>query len=328
MVPETQKCEYPTTDGAPCQNDVSAGTIRCAAGHPVVVTRRAGLGSSRSTGHAVVEDSPTIDAELVFAEGLPVESALRHEAAVDMDIAKKHSEYLVAVRELHRRREYSISSLHALVHNYRYRSGKGLEAEREQALCGDLDMGWRNAQKNPPQPDELIAHLSAVLENEFVDEKDKQEVAKILDKVTAARDDTTEGRQAYLNAEEKYQGWSRFFLVTNTGGHIHSSMACSTCRPTTSFGWLPELSGLDEKAAVDAEGARLCSVCFPDAPVEWQEGYYAQQAAAKAAAKCAGSGTSSYEGKPGRRYQKCMQCGEMVTITSRGLMRAHKPKKS
>jgi len=286
-----------------------------------------GLGSTRSSAQSVVEDSPTIDAELVFAEGLPAKPALRHEAVVDMDIAKRHGEYLAAVRELLRQREYSISSLHALVHNHRYRSGKGLEAEREQALCGDLDMSWRNAQKNPPRPDVLVAHLSSVLESDFVDEKDKQEVAKILAKVTSANDAVAEGRHAYLKAEEKYQGWSRFFLVTNTGGHIHSSMSCSTCRPTTDFGWLPELSGLDQKAAVDAEGARLCSVCFPDAPVEWQEGYYAEAAAKKAASKCKGSGTSDYSGTAGKRYQKCNACGEVVSITSRGLMRAHKPKK-
>jgi hypothetical protein len=63
--------------------------------------------------------------------------------------------------------------------------------------------------------------------------------------------------------------WSRFFLVTSSAGHIHSSMNCSTCRPTTSFGWLPDVSGLTEVEAVEAHGPTLCSVCFPSAPVEW-----------------------------------------------------------
>lgn len=85
--------------------------------------------------------------------------------------------------------------------------------------------------------------------------------------------------------EETYTGWSRFFLVTSSSGHVHSSMHCSTCRPTTTFGWLPELSGQTESAAVDELGPTLCSVCFPSAPVDWTTGkkITAAQAARKAA---------------------------------------------
>lgn len=62
-------------------------------------------------------------------------------------------------------------------------------------------------------------------------------------------------------------GWPRFFLVTNAGGHVHSSMACTTCYPTTRFAWLPDLSGSDEQAVIDAAGDGACTVCFPNAPV-------------------------------------------------------------
>lgn len=82
--------------------------------------------------------------------------------------------------------------------------------------------------------------------------------------------------------------WSRFFLVLNTNGHIHSSTSCSTCRYDTNFAWLPELSGLTEAEAVDGHGPILCSVCFPSAPVEWTNGVSKAVAAdreAKAAAK-------------------------------------------
>lgn len=74
---------------------------------------------------------------------------------------------------------------------------------------------------------------------------------------------------APLEADFKANRWSRFFLVLNRNGHVHSSMHCSTCRVSTSFGWQPELSGLDEAAAVEALGPKLCSVCYPSAPVEW-----------------------------------------------------------
>lgn len=81
-------------------------------------------------------------------------------------------------------------------------------------------------------------------------------------------------QQTYVTIQQfeaQYTGWSRFFLVTSSPGHIHSSMHCSTCRPTTQYGWLPELSGRDEEAAVKECGPTLCSVCFPDAPVDWQD---------------------------------------------------------
>lgn len=66
--------------------------------------------------------------------------------------------------------------------------------------------------------------------------------------------------------------WSRFYLVTNTNGHIHSSMNCSTCFNSTQFAFLPNLSGLDEAAAVTDQGEILCSICFPSAPVAWTTG--------------------------------------------------------
>jgi hypothetical protein len=75
-----------------------------------------------------------------------------------------------------------------------------------------------------------------------------------------------------LEAEYEAVRWSRFFLVVNANGHIHRNMHCSTTFPTTLWAWLPDLSGLTEADAVQAEGTRLCSVCFPSAPVEWTVG--------------------------------------------------------
>lgn len=78
---------------------------------------------------------------------------------------------------------------------------------------------------------------------------------------------------APFHAEFRATQWSRFFIVPD--GHIHSSMNCSTCNKdgkATSFGWLPQLSGLTEADAVEAHGMTLCTVCFPSAPVEWTTG--------------------------------------------------------
>lgn len=105
---------------------------------------------------------------------------------------------------------------------------------------------------------------------------------------------------AYEEVSKEYTGWSRFYLVKASNGHIHSSMDCSTCFPTTQFGWLVDVSGLSEAEAVAAHGERLCTVCFPSAPSAWTDAdsYYARIAretrderlaerAAKAAAKAA-----------------------------------------
>lgn len=63
-------------------------------------------------------------------------------------------------------------------------------------------------------------------------------------------------------------GWTRFYLVTNTGGHVHWTTACNTCFPTTEFAWLTEYSGMSNADFAEEAGAKACTVCFPDAPVE------------------------------------------------------------
>jgi len=132
---------------------------------------------------------------------------------------------------------------------------------------------------------------------------------------------------APLNAEFDAKRWSRFFLVQ--GGHIHSSMSCSSCNKMgqlTRFGWLPELSGLTEADAVAAHGAILCTVCFPSAPVEWTNGHE-EAAAAKRAAQCPGSG-KYVAAEPGKRsrYVGCPECDHFGARTANGYVRAHKPK--
>lgn len=61
-------------------------------------------------------------------------------------------------------------------------------------------------------------------------------------------------------------GWTRAFLVSNTGGHVHKNMHCGTCFPTTQYAWMTEFSGMDEAEIVDAAGERACTVCYPTAP--------------------------------------------------------------
>lgn len=68
--------------------------------------------------------------------------------------------------------------------------------------------------------------------------------------------------------EFKARPWNRYYLVTNAGGHVHSSMGCQTCFPTTQYAWLVEQSGMTHEALVDLAGEAACTVCFPSAPVD------------------------------------------------------------
>ena len=88
----------------------------------------------------------------------------------------------------------------------------------------------------------------------------------------AAVDAHSEIRERIWALSVEYTGWSRFFVVTSSAGHIHSSTGCHTCRDTTTYGWLPNLSGQSEALAVETHGAALCTVCFPSAPVAWVGG--------------------------------------------------------
>ena len=125
----------------------------------------------------------------------------------------------------------------------------------------------------------------------------------------------------YQEKNRQYGGWSRFFLVL--GGHIHSSLNCSTCNKegkSTNFGWLPDLSGLAEDDAVKEHGAILCTVCYPSAPVEHTNKYELEKAA-KAENRCPSSGTGSW--RNGERLRRCPGCDTRITVTANGYIRAH-----
>lgn len=119
----------------------------------------------------------------------------------------------------------------------------------------------------------------------FTSVEDEQQKIDLLTDDLAA----VEAKAAPFEAIFSEHRWSRFFLVRNTNGHIHSSLNCQTCFWDTDFAWLPSLSGLTESDAVAEQGEILCSVCFPSAPVEWTNGSSnatkdakAERAAAKA----------------------------------------------
>lgn len=143
----------------------------------------------------------------------------------------------------------------------------------------------------------------------------------------------TKFTEALDEHEKGYEGWARFWCVPN--GHIHRNRRCSTCNrngKATSFFLAHEVSGMDEAAAVAAQGPVLCTVCFPTAPLDWTNGLD-EAAKAKKDAQCSGSGShyDSYlphEVRRMRKWATCPVCGDRPSVTSTGKLRAHKPKDS
>lgn len=125
-------------------------------------------------------------------------------------------------------------------------------------------IGWSNKTYR-------LSHTEAWDKVAEIASTDKTYVGKNAQDLLAKRDANRAARganateQAPLHAEYMRRGgWTRGFLVTD--GHLHRSMNCSTCFPTTQFAWLPEVSGKDEIEIVEMAGERACTVCYPAAP--------------------------------------------------------------
>lgn len=117
------------------------------------------------------------------------------------------------------------------------------------------------------------------------------------ERLASAEADYATAAAALTEAEAQYTGWSRFFLVQASNGHIHRSMSCSTTYPNTSWAWLPALSGLTEADAVETYGEILCSICYPSAPVAWTTGTNKVEAARKDAEAALKALAKAPEGK-------------------------------
>lgn len=131
---------------------------------------------------------------------------------------------------------------------------------------GELVEAWYDAQQRQYLASSRLATMKRVYGE---DDRRISEQQEAFEEAFAAAQAAIGEVRAH---EQGYTGWSRFFLVRNTNGHIHSSMECSTCYETTQFWALPQLSGMTEADAVEDQGMILCSVCFPSAPSEWTTG--------------------------------------------------------
>lgn len=134
--------------------------------------------------------------------------------------------------------------------------------------------------------------LSYLKRAEQVRHRDPKYADQLVDMAKDCDDEVEEtvAEMAPLEAQYATQRWTRAFVVP--GGHVHSSMNCSTCYPTTEFGWVVEMSDSTQAEIIEAAGSRACTVCYPNAPVDAPAGRIfhateleAEQARQKRAAK-------------------------------------------
>lgn len=241
--------------------------------------------------------------------------------AVDTHLAELHTE----LSALARTASYTISRIYSEAGARREYTGRNRREQR-----------WSKS----------FEDCMTILEQRVIDHINDykgREAAETLRKYETTADEVRAKELEIEEIEKLYTGWSRFFLVTSSTGHIHSSTHCSTCRFTTTFGWMPQLSGKTEADAVKTCGPALCSVCFPSAPTEHQmaklskkqvEDLLAGKTITQEPKKemCPGSGKYFNRDLPHRtgyaygNSATCEHCRERVSITSTGKIRAHKPK--
>jgi len=102
-------------------------------------------------------------------------------------------------------------------------------------------------------------------------EKYKTDIAKAQAFIEESKPILAKALKEKSACEAEYSrrgGWTRFWIVVNSNGHIHSSMNCTTCFPTTQYAWLPAISGNTNAEVVELAGEKACTICFPDAPVD------------------------------------------------------------
>jgi hypothetical protein len=118
--------------------------------------------------------------------------------------------------------------------------------------------------------------------------------------------------------------WTRYYLVTNSNGHVHWTQDCSTCFIDTQFAWLTQFSGTSHEDLVELAGEKACTVCFPDAPVETRnrpsklttperEAREAKKAAAKAAKEAASFQVLVFDGSARKQRNRVFKSERAVT---------------
>ena len=146
--------------------------------------------------------------------------------------------------------------------------------DRQQSWNDSIETAARSLLSKPYWAKPTVAEVQALLRQVLAGEVtgyDATRMREAHDRVNGFQQEIDNLREQIAEYNEEFQrrgGWTRAFLVTNGNGHVHSSMGCSSCYPTTRYHWVTSLSDHDEAEVVEAAGERACTVCYPSAPVE------------------------------------------------------------
>lgn len=228
-----------------------------------------------------------------------------------------------------------IDALNAVVavESYRIDDQRDRCWDRLQRALGEKKVRHGRSESWPLRRDEAEEKARLALREGTGSELYRADLTKVLEAMDALGADMAklnQGPRKVLGSEwNRRGGWSRFFLVQD--GHIHRDQSCFTLRITTRLSWQPHLSGRSDEQAVAELGPFLCSFCFPDAPVDWQQKPEDVKREAKKKDECAGSRMRvELDTKMARRrspWAKCPVCGRKdVSVTPTRKLRAHKPK--
>jgi hypothetical protein len=105
------------------------------------------------------------------------------------------------------------------------------------------------------------------LDSKYASESELDKAVETIKALNAERGELFD-EVAPLNEAYRAQRWTRFYLVTNSNGHVHTSTECETCFDDTSFGWLTQFSGTEQDEMGKLSGMDACARCFPNLPAE------------------------------------------------------------
>jgi len=144
-----------------------------------------------------------------------------------------------------------------------------MSVTKEFAVKIDTELSsWYNKRWN------LISNLESAEDTKKFYEKHYptrvEEIEKAIEKIAGIKSEIygVNVEIAKLNKIYDQDPWTRAFLVLASNGHVHSSMDCNTCFPTTRYNWLIQYSNDDEKTIVEDAGQDACTICYPSAPAE------------------------------------------------------------
>lgn len=150
------------------------------------------------------------------------------------------------------------------------RAQRSVDGTVERLLSAVQPNHW--SRKVPTmKPAEVLAEAKRCVDDETIAPYKRENLSGLLTKLDADQSEVARlsAESDVLDDEFDRRGrWTRAFLVDNTNGHVHSSMNCSTCHPTTRYAWMTDYSGGTEEAVVEDAGKRACTVCYPSAPVD------------------------------------------------------------